>query len=259
MKSGLVVVFALILLIPASGSSQTPSGQETPAGLFAEGNSEYQKRNYVAAEQFYSRILNLGAGSGSVYYNLGNACFKQKKLGEAIYYWEKARRKLPADSDIRENLEMASLMIVDRIETHQDPLPVRMLSKVPALLTVRQESLLVLVLFIAANLLFSLFLLTRNSRNSFRALIASLVVAFAFVVFGCSLAWKMYQKEFRRDAVVIEQRADVRSGPGSENIAVFTVHEGIQVRVHESMNGWFQISLPNGWSGWIPKNSLRVL
>jgi tetratricopeptide (TPR) repeat protein len=259
MKSGSALLFVLILLTPAFGFGQTSSGLETPAGLFAEGNSEYHKGNYATAEQFYSRLLSLGADTGSVYYNLGNACFKQKKLGEAIYYWEKARRKLPGDRDIRDNLELASLMIVDRIETQPDPLPVRLLSKVPALFTIRQESLLALVLFIAANLLFSIFLLRRNSRSSLHALIASLAVAFAFVVFGCSLSWKIYQKQFRRDAVVVEQRADVRSGPGPENITVFTVHEGIQVRLHESTNGWHQISLPNGWSGWVPKNSLRVL
>ena len=51
-------------------------------------------------------------------------------------------------------------------------------------------------------------------------------------------------------AVVVEQKVDVRSGPGSENIAVFTVHEGTRVQVHASNNGWHQISLRNGWSGW---------
>ena len=43
--------------------------------------------------------------------------FKQKRLGEAIYYWEKARHKLPADQEIQENLELANLLIVDRIES----------------------------------------------------------------------------------------------------------------------------------------------
>ncbi len=43
---------------------------------------------------------------------LGNACFKQRKLGEAIYYWEKARRQMPADAEVRENLQLANLLIV---------------------------------------------------------------------------------------------------------------------------------------------------
>jgi hypothetical protein len=29
--------------------------------------------------------------------------------------------------------------------------------------------------------------------------------------------------------------------------------------VIESSNGWHQISLPNGWSGWLPQSYLRIL
>ncbi len=247
------------LLFLAINSTYASSNRETIKRLFAQGNSEYQKGIYAAAEKYYTQILNSGVDSGPVYYNLGNACFKQKKLGDAIYYWEKAQQKLPADRDTRENLELANLMIVDRIETPADPLPVRVLSTVPGLFTISQESRVVFVLFMIANLLFSIFLLSKNSRNSFRALIASMVIAFLFVIFGCSLGWKIYERDYRKSGVVIEQKVDVRSGPGPENITVFTVHEGIKVRVHESANGWYQISLPNGWNGWLQQNYIRIL
>lgn len=247
------------LLFPTINFVYASSNQETLERLFAQGNSEYQKGSYALAEKYYTQILNSGVDSGSVYYNLGNACFKEKKLGEAIYYWEKAQQKLPADRDLRENLALADLMIVDRIETRADPLPVRVLSALPGLFTIRQETRVVFVLFVIANLLFSLSLLSKNSRNSLRALIASMVIAFLFVVFGCSLGWKLYERDYRKNGIVIEQKADVRSGPGPENITVFTVHEGIKVRVHELTNGWYQISLPNGWNGWLQQNYLWIL
>ena len=98
-------------------------GQEYPEKLFAQGNSEYQKGDYESAERYYSQILNSGFDSGPLYYNLGNACFKQKRLGDAIYYWEKAKQKLPADREIQENLELANLLIVDRIEVSENPWP----------------------------------------------------------------------------------------------------------------------------------------
>ena len=259
MKSVRVPILISSLLFLAINFVYASSNQEMIERLFAQGNSEYQKGSYASAEKYYTQILNSGVDSGSVYYNLGNACFKQKKLGEAIYYWEKAQQKLPADPDIRENLELANLMIVDRIETRADPLPVRVFSALPGLFTIRQETCVVFVLFVIANLLFSLSLLSKNFRNSFRALIASMVIAFLFVVFGCSLGWKLYERDYRKNAIVIEPKVDVRSGPGPENITVFTVHEGIKVRVHESANGWDQISLPNGWNGWLPQNYLRIL
>jgi SH3-like domain-containing protein len=57
----------------------------------------------------------------------------------------------------------------------------------------------------------------------------------------------------------VEAKADIRSGPGRENVTVFTVHEGIFVRVRGEAAGWYQVSLPNGWSGWVEKDVLRVL
>jgi hypothetical protein len=48
--------------------------------------------------------------SGPVYYNLGNVYFNQKRLGEAIYCWEKALQKMPADRETRGNLELANLL-----------------------------------------------------------------------------------------------------------------------------------------------------
>lgn len=49
------------------------------------------------------------------------------------------------------------------------------------------------------------------------------------------------------------------SAPGGDSIAVVTVHEGILVSVRGESNGWYQISLPNGWTGWLPSRTLRIL
>ena len=75
------------------------AGPDSPTVVFERGNAYYQSGDFPAAERAYRSLLDQGVDSGSLYYNLGNSCFKQKKLGEAIYYWEKARRKLPGDAE----------------------------------------------------------------------------------------------------------------------------------------------------------------
>jgi tetratricopeptide (TPR) repeat protein len=258
-KSLAAFVSAALVLCLFSWNLYALPGRESPEKLFAEGNSEYQKGNYEAAERCYGQILNSGFDSGQLYYNLGNACFKQKRLGDAIYYWEKAKHALPADREIQENLELANLLIVDRIEVADNPWPLRILAGGTGLFTVKQETWIALALFVGANILYALYLLARNPRHSYRALLGCIGFGLLFLVFACSLSWKIYDQDYRRKAVVVEQKVDVRSGPGPENIAVFTIHEGIKVRVHASNNGWYQISLPNGWSGWLRKDSIRIL
>ena len=252
----LVVVSAMLLFLSASSAA---APRESLARLFNDANSAYQKGDFAAAEREYLQLLDKGIDDGALFYNLGNACFKQKKLGDAIYFWEKARQKLPGDPDVRENLDLANLLVVDRIEVPPDPLPLRWLDGVVHRLTVTQDAWITVVLFVTSNLMFSAYLLVKGRRFALRAMIVSLISASFALLFGCSLAWKIYEKNYRREGVVVEQKADVRSGPGLENITVFTVHEGITLRIRGETGGWYQISVPNGWSGWLPSSSVRVL
>ncbi len=76
---------------------------------------------------------------------------------------------------------------------------------------------------------------------------------------ACSAGWKIYQKAHRHQGIITEQKVDIRSGPGTDNITVVTVHEGMKVSIRGEANGWYQVGLPNGWNGWIPHDSLRIL
>jgi tetratricopeptide (TPR) repeat protein len=248
------ILFLAFGLCPVSSPAET-----SVAEIFNKGTSAYRNGNFQSAEQYYLQILNSGTENASVYYNLGNACFKQKHMGDAVYYWEKARQMLPHDRDIQENLELANLLLVDRMEAPADPLPVKILGKITGLLTIPQECTILLILFFVANILFFIYLRLGNSRSAFRMLLGCFATGLLFLIVAGSLSWKIYHNSYIKEGIVVEQKVDVRSGPGSENITVFTIHEGIKVRVHQSGNGWHQISLPNGWSGWLPQNNLRVL
>lgn len=252
-------VFSIFLFLLLASHSSSAANRESMAALFEDANNAYQKGDFPAAEGQYKQLLAKGVDSGALYYNLGNTCFKQKHLGEAIYFWEKARQKLPRDPDVRENLALANLLVVDRIEVPPDPLPVRWADRAVHSLTMTQDSWTVLLLFVAANGLFSLSLLAKRPRVTRSALASAFVAGFFVLLFGCSLTWKTYEKNYRQTGVVIEQKSEVRSGPGAENIVVFTVHEGILLRIRGESSGWYQVSLPNGWSGWLEKNSVRVL
>ncbi len=257
--NGAVKILPGLALLLVARPSPVLSERESPALLFAKGNAAYQRGEFHDAEQLYMKVLAEGIESGPLYYNLGNACFKEKKLGDAIYYWEKARQKMPDDPDVLGNLDFANLLIVDRVEVPADPLPIRLIRRARDSLSVIQASWAAAVLFVLANVLFSVYLLAGNSRLCYRALMGSLVAGATVLVLATSLAWRIQEQNENREAIVVEQKADVRSGPGADNITVFTAHEGLKVRVRGEANGWYQVSLPNGWSGWLQQNSIRVL
>jgi tetratricopeptide (TPR) repeat protein len=255
MKKMGVILTLLLFISPLAGA--LPAQQLWQ--LFAEGNNFYQKGDYAQAEQAYRRLIQAGADGASLYYNLGNACFKQKRLGEAIFYWEKARRQSPADPEIEENLRLANLLIVDRIESPPIAYPLRLANRILELISPTQASWLTLALFAAANALFIWHILARRAATSFRTLIGSLITGALFFFFACTLLWKIYDENYHIEGVIVEQKVDVRSGPGTDNITVFTVHEGTKVTVRGTSNGWCQVSLPNGWNGWLEQRTVAVL
>jgi tetratricopeptide (TPR) repeat protein len=254
LQSSIIGGIVSLLLLTGIGAAA-----ESPVAVFNEGNAHYQSGDFAAAERCYRQVMDRGIDSGMVYYNLGNACFKQKKLGEAIYYWERARRMLPGDAEVRENLQLANLLVVDRIDVPEDPLPIRLIWNAVHLLTIAQESKIVLALFFVVNLFFGLYLLTRKPRLAFWAATAGLAVALLLLLVAGTFAWKIYQESHDREGVIVEQKVDIRSGPGPENITVVTVHEGVIVHIRAESNGWYQISLPNGWTGWLPGAAIRIL
>jgi tetratricopeptide (TPR) repeat protein len=249
----------LLLLALLSSTALGATGPGSPQGIFAEANARYQAGDFEQAEKLYLELVQSGVNSGTVFYNLGNACFKLKKLGESIYWWEKAKTRLPDDPDIRENLEFANLMLIDRIEVPPVPLPIRLLDRTIHFLPADIEFGIALGLFVAANVLFALYLGLRLPTLSTRAFTGAAVLAALAFLFASSAGWQVYEAENRRQGIVVEQKSDVRSGPGNENITVVTVHEGTKFRVRGEANGWVQISLPNGWSGWLPRTSVRIL
>ena len=234
------------------------SGASAP-DVFAAANARYQAGDFAGAEGLYRALVEGGVESGAVYYNLGNACFKQRKLGEAVYFWERARRRLPQDPELRDNLALANLLAVDRIEVPEDPLPVRLVSAAARWLTLEQEGAVALGLWSAATVLRGLRALVPSPRARTALAGSSAAAAALLVLVAASMAWKYYDARHRREGVVVAEKVDIRSGPGPANPVVFTIHEGIVVRVRAEASGWYQVTLPNGWTGWAAKGEVREL
>ena len=75
-----------------------------PSDGFKSANELYDAGKFAEAAAVYEKIEPKTA---HVYYNLGNAHFREGKLGLAILDYERARRLAPRDPDIVANLKFA--------------------------------------------------------------------------------------------------------------------------------------------------------
>jgi tetratricopeptide (TPR) repeat protein len=84
--------------------------------LLKKGNDQYAKGQYKEAITTYQKIVDDGHQSALVYYNLGNAYFKNEDVPSALLYYEKAHKLSPGDEDINFNIQFANQKTTDKVE-----------------------------------------------------------------------------------------------------------------------------------------------
>ena len=87
-------------------------GQE----LLNQANESYSREDYKKAAELYEKVLQDEGISSDLYYNLGNAYYKDKQYAKAILNYERALLLSPGNEDARFNLNMANSHITDKIE-----------------------------------------------------------------------------------------------------------------------------------------------
>jgi tetratricopeptide (TPR) repeat protein len=253
------MLLAAWLADPRAALLAQEQGSPGAESLFQQGNEAYSKGDFAAAQKAYNGIVDLGIRNWRVYYNLGNACFRNNDIGNAILYYEKALRLEPGDVDARENLRFASLRIRDRIPPDSTPFLFALLSRAMNLLSLERVIQLFVLLYLLAMTAFGGWIALRRTRWSVPAASLSAVLLLSALTAG---GWMVLQAQARNatdEAIVLSEKLEVYSGPGSENTLLASVHEGTKVRIHARRDEWAQVTLPDGRSGWLRGEALGVI
>ncbi|MEE2708722.1 MAG: tetratricopeptide repeat protein [Gemmatimonadota bacterium] len=222
--------------------------------LYRQGNAFYEREQYPEASRTYERIVQQGFHNGFVFYNLGNAHFKQNQIGRAILAYERAARLMPRDRDLQANLEIANQRTIDRLEKPDPWVGHRLLRSVTVNEVTAATSLLASLLFITGIL----FVLTDSSTFRRRLFQIGVVVGALFVLCGGTAAIRVYD-EGRFEAIILSRECEARSGPANSKELLFSLHEGTKVSIVEKRGSWKRIALPDGNEGWVDGESLEEI
>jgi tetratricopeptide (TPR) repeat protein len=228
----------------------------TAAALFATGNDAYDDGRYEEAVSAYQQILSRGLLDPRVYYNLGNAYFKLGRLGPAILHYERALRLSPEDREARHNLDLARGQIRDRVAEPELQYPIRVVKEAIDRLPPNPLAWFFLVSYVALAGLIALHIVSRSWTRRRAIAYVSIFVGLLALTAGTALVYKVRQMS-SEVAVVMQDKVDVRSGPGEDNTILFTVHEGTRLEMRNRLQAWVQVGLPNGLSGWVPATALE--
>ena len=223
---------------------------------FDQANAAYNSGNYNDAVELYQKILDTDMESVPVYYNMGNAYYKMHDYPMAIYNYEKALKLDPSNEEVRTNLEIANLAVVDKIEPVPQSFVERWWRSLRAMWSGDHWAWCSVAAF--ALLLVCLFMFLRSRRMGLRKLGFFMGIVF-FIVFALSVVFAAQLKKASTtldQAIITAPTVTVKSSPAVTSVDLFVLHEGTKVAILESSNGWNKVRIANGSIGWLEADKM---
>ncbi|MDF1513580.1 MAG: tetratricopeptide repeat protein [Anaerolineae bacterium] len=236
--------------------SQLP-GQRTLSGFdFAEGNRLYENEAYGEAIQVYLGLIDAGIQDGVVYYNLGNAYYKQGDLGRAILSYRRAQYLLPRDADIAANLKLVRAQTTDQLQVADAGIANLLNYILTGWLSRNEAAIAALVVWVLLCCCAAVATVAQRHPGLYRWMMGILICL--LLLFATSLGYAIVDVR-RMHAVAITPAIQVRSGPGMEYLVEFNLHAGAEVRVIEQRENWMRIVLPGNLQGWVPCETIELV
>jgi hypothetical protein len=244
---GLLCCFALML--SSCGQTSGASGSD-----MAQANLLYESGDYSGAVGLYQQLIDTGIEDGAVYYNLGNAYFKSGDVGRAVLNYRRAQALLPRDPDVKANLQLAQSQTRDRLEREGNALVSFVTNLFVGWSTTDEVAVFGLIFWVALCGCGCLWLFWKKQRGLLQTMAIMLAAGLALCVLSLGLR---FTDARHPHGVITATSVEVKSGPGTDYIAEFSLHSGAEIRVLEYRSGWTRIALPGDLQGWVPGDAVE--
>lgn len=249
------LLLAAFIILPAYAQS---TGQ--PTDIMLRANQLYEAGQFADAATLYRKLLNQGFEDSRIYYNLGNARFKQGDLGRAILNYRQAQNLAPRDTDIQTNLALARSETLDSLSGNSPTLISRLVEFGRTWLTLNEMAILALTQWGALAGLIILYTWLKPGRLKILVQYATLLLGILLLIGLFSMGSRLYLENNRPPAVIVAPAVNVTSGPGDHYMTEFTLHSGTEVNLLEQRDHWARLTLPgNRLQGWIPAETVETV
>jgi tetratricopeptide (TPR) repeat protein len=227
---------------------------ESPEDTFDSACRAYEQGQWDAAADGFRSLVRYGLADARLEYNLANTEYKRGHLGEAILHYERARRLNPADSETLANLAIARAKLRDVVEDDAAGGVLHTLRAVQDRFGVSAQAwFLVVCVWLVAAIVTWCGARAGGFTPGWSWTLAGLLLASVLAFLSWRTTWSRLEGTPR--AVVLKPSVEALAGPGLNNASLFTLHEGIAVTIESEREGWLQVSLPNGLTGWVVRDA----
>ncbi len=250
------LIFGLLLILLGMGKV---SAEDSFQALFDRANRHFESGDMDSAQGIYETMVRQGCINLAVYYNLGNCYLHKGDIGRAIAMFLRAERISPRDTDLQANLALARSMIGQPVELPKVNVFIGWIQRLHRSLSTFElvvSALMAYFLTITASLAVTIDSRRRSRRRYIRIAVFSAIL---FAVGAIGLGVRVHEREFIETAVAIQDEVSARTGPGDHFTEVYQQQAGYEMRVLRHQGGWAEVRLGNGFTGWVPDDSIERL
>ena len=222
---------------------------------YQNGLNAYDDSNYQFSIQEFETILKQNWESPELFYNLGNAYFRQKNVAGSIWAYEKCLTLNPSFSDAQYNLSLANLNVVDKIDLPEPPTYLKWYETVRNYFNLQDWIKIFVFSFFTLSILIAIrkIFIQKWLKNIENFIIIELILIF---IISCH---SYIDLQSNPTGIIYEPVVIAFSEPNEYSSKIVEVHEGLKVEILTYKEDWVNFELLDGTVGWIMKNQIREL
>ncbi len=226
-----------------------------------KADSAYNKENYREAIELYKKAIEEEGIDSDIYYNLGNAYYRNDNIGLAVASYERALKLDPTNTDARTNLVFVRARIEDKPEDDSAFLS-NVHHAILGSMTPDAWAWTAFVLFLVLLGAVALYIFSRDVALRKTGFFGGIVLLVVFLYALAVAAESVSAARSHDRAVVIVPSTQLTSVPRPATTSadkVVTIHEGTVVEVIDSVATpddpvspmWYNVKINNNSKAWL--------
>ena len=222
---------------------------------YEKGLHAYRNNQYDLAIQEFETILDNNWDSPEMYYNLGNAYYRNGNTAGSVWAYESCLRLSPTYTDAEYNLKLANLKVKDRVDLPDPPIYLKWY------MGIKERFIPSVWLNLTLFILLLLSLLVTVSRIVSVVPMKYISGIFSTLFFTCLFftLHSIWTENSVNQGIIYYSAVEARSEPNTFSAQLFAVHEGLKVSVNQTSENWVEIELMDGKTGWIENHQIRLI
>ena len=218
--------------------------------LFSQGNRAYVEGKYKTALSCYRQVMETQGISSSLLYNMANAYYHMKDVGNAVLYYERALYLAPGNEDIQANLHMArkDFGLVERESGKWE--------RYFHFFNLNGWTWIASGALTVFSLIFLLRGLSQGARRNRLVKAMFVVVLCLFVVSGTGV---VLQYEKMDCGIVTAQGASLLVSPFDTASKSGAIKDGKMVKIEKTYKDYLLVEETTGETGWIAKKVVETV